>query len=107
MAVRAEPARAAKSVSRAAWVSWGLSALFLLRVVGQVLVEFFGVTFLPPSPEWYSGLLPYPLVLPVQIVMLVGMAFLNAGVTRHRGFFTAPTPGSAASSWPPVFSTPP
>lgn len=76
----------------AAWVLWGLSGLFLLRVVGQVLVEFLGVTFLPPSPEWYSGLLPYWLLLPVQILILVWMAWMNQGVTLRRGFFTVPHP---------------
>ena len=29
-----------------------------LRVLGQVLVAFFRVDFLPPMAEWYSGLIP-------------------------------------------------
>jgi hypothetical protein len=76
----------------AAWVLWTLSLLFVLRVVGQVLVEFFGATFLPSSPEWYSGLLPYWLLLPVQIVILLWMARINLGVTLRRGYFTVPHP---------------
>jgi hypothetical protein len=75
-----------------AWILWTLSTLFLLRVVGQVVVEFFDVTFLPPSPEWYSGLLPYPLLLPVQLLILLGMAQINSAVTRRRGFFATPHP---------------
>ena len=39
---------------------WMLLGLFVLRVVGQVLVAFFDVRFLPPMSQWYSGLLPYP-----------------------------------------------
>jgi hypothetical protein len=66
---------------------WSLSALFLLRVVGQVLVQFCGATWLPPAPEWYSGLLPYPVLLPVQIVILLWMAGINTDVLRQRGFF--------------------
>src|SRR5438094_693362 len=92
MSVRAAPARTVHPAPREAWILWGLSALFLLRVVGQVLVEFLHVTFLPSSPEWYSGLLPYPLLLPVQILILLGMARVNTSVTFRRGFFTAPHP---------------
>jgi hypothetical protein len=44
-----------------------LALLFLLRVVGQILVAFLGVRFLPPLEDWYSGLLPYPILLPVQL----------------------------------------
>jgi hypothetical protein len=75
------------------WTLWLLSALFLLRVVGQVLVEFFGATILPPSAEWYSGLLPYRYLLPVQIGILALMAWINGGVTVRRGFFSRPHPG--------------
>ena len=32
------------------------------------------------------------LLLPVQIVILLWMARINSGVTRRRGFFTAPHP---------------
>jgi hypothetical protein len=91
MVIRTTPTRA-DGPPPTAWVLWGLSGLFLLRVVGQVLVEFFGVTFLPPSPEWYSGLLPYWLLLPVQVLILVWMARINRGVMLRRGFFTAPHP---------------
>ena len=79
-----------RMVPLAAWVLWTLSGLFLLRVLGQVLVEFLGVRFLPPSPEWFSGLLPYPLLLPIQLLILAWMAWVNRNVTRRRGFFTAP-----------------
>ena len=92
MSVRVAPAQTIHSVPREAWILWSLSLLFLLRVVGQILVEFLHVTFLPPSLEWYSGLLPYPLLLPTQLVILIWMARINTGVTFRRGFFTAPHP---------------
>ena len=66
-------------------VLWLLSALFLGRVVGQALVAFLGVTWLPPMREWYSGLMPYPLLLPAQIAILALMAVMNVGVQRSRG----------------------
>ncbi len=45
----------------------GLAFLFLLRVLGQVLVAFFEVGPLPPMAEWYSGLVPYPVLLRVKV----------------------------------------
>src|SRR6266446_4339934 len=49
---------------------WLLLGLFVLRVVGQMLVAFFGVSFLPPMGEWSSGLMSYPILLPVQWVII-------------------------------------
>jgi hypothetical protein len=47
-----------------------LAAAFLGRVLGQVVVALFNPAFLPPMPEWYSGLIPYPALLPIQLVIL-------------------------------------
>lgn len=71
---------------------WVLSALFLARVVGQMLVHFLHVGFLPPMPEWYSGLMPYPYLLPSQFLILAFMAKVNWDVSRRRGFFMTPHP---------------
>jgi hypothetical protein len=71
---------------------WLLSALFLARVLGQLAVAFAGVTWLPPMPEWYSGLLPYPVLLPTQGLILVLMARLNLQATRRRGWCTVTRP---------------
>ena len=48
-------------------VFWVLLGLFLLRVLGQVLVEFFGVSFLPPSRFWMSGYVSYGVLLAAQV----------------------------------------
>jgi hypothetical protein len=69
-----------------------LAGLFLLRVLGQVLVAFVGVTWLPPMPEWYSGLLPYPLLLPAQIVILLLQAKISIDIWRGAGWFAAHHP---------------
>jgi hypothetical protein len=61
-------------------ILWILSGLFLGRVLGQILVAFFNVNFLPPMPEWYSGLLSYPLLLPTQILILYVMYRTNIGI---------------------------
>ncbi|MET0534914.1 MAG: hypothetical protein ABW171_11870 [Steroidobacter sp.] len=57
-------------------VLWLCTGLFLLRVLGQLEVVLIGFSWLPPMEHWYSGLLPYPLLLPAQIVILMLMTGL-------------------------------
>ena len=47
-----------------------LSTSFAARVAGQLLVAVFGVEFLPPMDAWYSGLIPYPVLLAIQLVIV-------------------------------------
>jgi uncharacterized protein len=63
-----------------------LTALFSLRVAGQALVVFFSVDWLPPNEEWASGLIPYPALLAIQIVMLIVMIKIASDVWRSTGF---------------------
>ena len=65
-----------------------ITLLFFLRVLGQVLVVFADVEFLPAMEHWYSGLMPYPLLLPVQLVMLVVMLRLVIDVKHGTGAFS-------------------
>jgi hypothetical protein len=69
---------------------WLLTGLFACRVVGQALVAFLHVGFLPVMSEWYSGLVPYPVLLPIQVVMLAIMTKINVDLTRGRGSFAVP-----------------
>ncbi|HEX6961245.1 MAG TPA: hypothetical protein VF175_05215 [Lacipirellula sp.] len=64
-----------------------LAAAFLLRVAGQALVAVGGVKFLPPMEQWYSGLIPYPVLLPVQLVILLTQAKISRDIARGAGFF--------------------
>lgn len=64
-----------------------LTFLFALRVLGQALVAFLGVTWLPPMAEWFSGLMPYPPLLAIQIVMLLVMLKIACDVGCGAGFF--------------------
>src|SRR3989449_1015688 len=73
-----------------ATVLWFLLVLFCLRVAGQALVAAFAVPFLPPMRQWYSGVLPYPILLPVQILIIVLLAKVATDFTRRRGFFVVP-----------------
>ena len=67
-----------------------LATLFLLRVVGQALVAFTSASFLPPMSHWYSGLLPYPLLLPSQLIILVIQAVVCVQFARGRGWLVVP-----------------
>ncbi len=75
---------------RLAPVLWALLALFAARVVGQVLVAFFHVGFLPPMQQWYSGLLPYHYLLPAQIIIIALMVKICLDFTRGAGLFVVP-----------------
>ena len=72
-----------------------LTLLFSFRVLGQALVEFFSVDWLPSAEAWASGLLPYPILLVIQLVMLIGMVKIVTDVSRDQGFFA-----TARSCWP-------
>lgn len=67
-----------------------LAALFLLRVAGQVLVALTPVSFLPAMPHWYSGLLPYPLLLPTQLAVLVVQVVVCVQFARGHGALVRP-----------------
>jgi hypothetical protein len=69
---------------------WVLLGLFVLRVIGQMLVAFLGVSFLPPMSEWYSGLMSYPILLPVQWVIIALLSPICIDITRGKGAFARP-----------------
>jgi hypothetical protein len=72
---------------------WLLTGLFFLRVLGQVLVALLQVRFLPPMSEWYSGLIPYSVLLPIQLAILALMAKINLGLSSGAGLFAIPRRG--------------
>jgi len=74
----------------APWL-WVLAILFFGRVIAQVLVVFLNVTFLPPMQQWQSGLLPYPLLLASQSLILTLLCKIAADFTRGEGFFVHPS----------------
>ncbi len=53
-----------------------------MRVAAQAVVVLVHPRWLPPMKDWYSGLLPYPLLLPAQIAILVLMLFMIRQVAR-------------------------
>ena len=83
-----------------------LTGLFLARVAGQALVAFGGVAWLPPMDAWYSGLLPYPILLPLQALILVAQVTIDWQVWRGVGFFgrSRPRTGRALRGFSYVYA---
>jgi hypothetical protein len=66
---------------------WLLLGLFVARVVGQIEVVLLAPSWLPPFRAWESGLVPYSLLLPIQIVLISWMAIIAADHWRGCGRF--------------------
>ena len=71
---------------------WVLLFAFCLRVAGQMIVAFLGVSWLPPMEEWYSGLLPYPYLLPSQLLIIALYGKVCLDFSRGEGFFVRTRP---------------
>jgi uncharacterized protein len=74
-------------------VLWVLLALFVLRVLGQLIVVIAAPPFLPPMEEWLSGLIPYPYLLASQILIILLMMKMCRDVQRTKNFWGAPKHG--------------
>jgi len=66
----------------AMWVLW---ALFVGRVVGQVLAASIRPRWLPPMARWYSGVMPYRYLLPAQVAIIGLMVAMISGVAHRAG----------------------
>lgn len=72
---------------RFSFVLLTLLFLFCLRVIGQMLVAFLHVPFLPPMKEWFSGLLPYPELLASQFLIILLFVKVCFDFYRRQGYF--------------------
>ncbi|MGE0255870.1 MAG: hypothetical protein AB7N54_17210 [Alphaproteobacteria bacterium] len=63
------------------WITFGL---FCFRVAAQLIQRFADLPFLPPFATWQSGALPYPVLLPLQLVLIGVMLWLTLRI-RDRG----------------------
>lgn len=70
---------------------WLFSGLFVLRVVGQVLVAIRPQPWLPPMEQW--NFVPYPILLPIQLVFIVVMLWIDLAFTWETGISIATNPG--------------
>ena len=74
---------------------WLFTVLLFFRVIGQIVVVLFAPRWLPPMEQWQSGLLPYPVLVAGQAVVLTLMVWISADFSRGAGFFLRPWPGAA------------
>ena len=81
--------------------------LLLGRVLGQLVVATTAPRWLPPMEQWQSGLLPYPVLLASQAVVLTLMVWISLDFSRGAGFWVEPRPrlGLAALWWSYLYFT--
>jgi hypothetical protein len=79
----------------AAILLWTCIALFAARVVAQFEALLLAPAWLPEMDAWYSGLLPYPLLLPAQLVLLMVMAVVAWNRRIRTGRFALAHPRAA------------
>jgi hypothetical protein len=73
---------------------WLLTALFAVRVAGQVAVALRAPSWLPPMEDW--NLVPYRLLLPAQLVILGVMAWIDVSFSAASG---TPVERAKALGW--------
>ena len=66
---------------------WLCLSLFVVRVIGQIEVVVLSPHWLPPFRAWESGLIPYAVLLPIQIVLIAWMAIVATDHGRGSGYF--------------------
>ncbi len=81
----------------AAALMWSCVALFAVRVIGQLETLLLQPRWLPDMEAWYSGLLPYPLLLPAQIAILMLMATVAWNRRVRTGCFARANPRGAGA----------
>ena len=54
----------------------GLVGLFVARVLAQLIQAVHPVSVLPPFEAWHGAVLPYPLLVAVQVVIILMLAWI-------------------------------
>jgi hypothetical protein len=70
---------------RRSWALWLCLAIFVVRVVGQIEALLLAPRWLPKFSAWESGLIPYPLLLPIQILLIAWMTAIAGDHSRGSG----------------------
>lgn len=76
---------------------WALLGLFCLRVIAQIIAQFFEVSLLPAAEEWQSGLIPYPWLLFSQLLIILVLGKVCLDFTAGGGFFATPRRAMASA----------
>ncbi len=61
-----------------------LLALFVIRVIAQLVQRFWPTPLLPPFEAWHSATLPYPVLVGSQVVIILLVAHQIAQISRRR-----------------------
>jgi uncharacterized protein len=67
------------------------TVLFATRVAGQLVVRHVAPRWLPPMDRW--NLMPYRLLLPIQLVLLAVMSWISLSLLADEGFLAEPHRG--------------
>ncbi len=88
-------------------VLWLCTVLLVGRVLGQIVVVLRAPRWLPPMEQWQSGLLPYPVLLAGQAVVLTLMLWISIDFSRAAGLWVAPHPrlGQVVVWWSYVYAS--
>jgi hypothetical protein len=80
---------------------WICTLLLIGRVAGQLIVATCAPRWLPPMEQWQSGVVSYPVLVAVQMVVLALMISISADFSRGRGFWIEPHPrlGVTVLAW--------
>lgn len=75
---------------------WVCLFLFMGRVIGQIYLGIYGNVGLfydlPQWEHWYSGALPYPLLLVSQLFIIQLLTLMAYDYSRQTGFFFIKSP---------------
>jgi hypothetical protein len=66
---------------------WLCLSLFAIRVIAQIEVVLLSPSWLPPFRAWESGLIPYGVLLPIQILLIAWMTIVCVDHWRTSGRF--------------------
>ena len=69
-----------------------LQTMFFGRVIGQVVATLAEPSWLPAPVHWFSGALPYPVLLPLQILLLMFMTVVTNDALRETGYWHVQRP---------------
>jgi hypothetical protein len=81
----------------AAALMWSCIALFAARVVGQFEALLIAPAWLPDMDAWYSGLMPYTLLVPAQIAILMALSATAWNRRIRTGAFARANPRAAGA----------
>jgi len=63
------------------WLA-ALTGLFVFRVLAQLIQSLYPLPWLPPFEVWHGAVLPYPLLVACQIVIIAALAVITWRVGR-------------------------